>query len=206
MKAVITLAVFLGLLLSAALPAQAETVSCVCEQAGTSCNSDFYSSGILVCQQADAHKDLDGCRPLGVGELRGGIQCLGQGVIQVDDWSDEDQDPAVRSDAPEATAEQTQEQTRPTSAVGTGRGVLLNPLAGRTVSGLLGQVVAWLGTAAGALFFLYLLWGGVQWMTAGGDQQQAANARKRIVAAVAGIAVILFAYILVATIIGIVPQ
>lgn len=93
------------------------------------------------------------------------------------------------------------EQTRPSG----GRG-LINPLGNRTPQAIIGGAVAWLGGLGGSLFFLYLLWGGVEWMTAGGSDQKVAAAQKKIVAAASGIAVILFAYMAVATIIGVVPR
>lgn len=86
------------------------------------------------------------------------------------------------------------------------RSYLINPLSGRTVPVIVGQTVAWLGRAAGAIFFLYLLWGGVQWMTAQGDQGKVQEAQKRIVAAIAGIAIVLLSYMIVASLITIIPQ
>jgi hypothetical protein len=90
--------------------------------------------------------------------------------------------------------------------VGDGGAYLINPLGGRTIPVIIGQLVAWFGAAGGSLFFLYLLWGGFQWMMAGGDHGKVQSAQKRIVAAVLGITVILFAYMLVSSIIGVVPQ
>lgn len=87
-----------------------------------------------------------------------------------------------------------------------GRSYLTNPLSGRTVPVIIGNTVSWLGRAAGALFFLYLLWGGVQWMTAQGDQTKVQEAQKRIVAAIAGIAIVLLSYMIVASLITVIPQ
>lgn len=91
--------------------------------------------------------------------------------------------------------------TTPTPGFG-----LLNPLGVRTVPGIIGSVVSWLGGFAGSLFFFFLLWGGVEWMTAGGDAGKVKKAQGRIVASVAGILVVILSYIAVATIIGIVPK
>jgi hypothetical protein len=82
---------------------------------------------------------------------------------------------------------------------------LRNPLGATSVPVIIGRVVSWLGGFAGSLFFLYLLWGGFEWMTAGGEEKRVKNAQNKIVAAASGIAVILISYMAVAAIIGIVP-
>lgn len=82
---------------------------------------------------------------------------------------------------------------------------LQNPLGSRTIPQIIGGIVQWMGGLAGSMFFLYLLWGGAQWMTARGSDEQAQNGRKKIVAATAGIIVVLTAYLLVSAVIGLVP-
>jgi len=47
---------------------------------------------------------------------------------------------------------------------------------------------------AGLFAFLYLLWGGVQWIMAGGDKEGTEKARKRITAALVGLAIVFSAY------------
>lgn len=49
---------------------------------------------------------------------------------------------------------------------------------------------------AGVLAFLYLLWGGVQWITAGGDKDALDKARKRITQALIGLAIVFSVYAL----------
>lgn len=83
---------------------------------------------------------------------------------------------------------------------------LINPLRSNSIPQIIGQLVAWLGGLAGSLFFFYLLWGGVEWMTAGGSNDRVKSATKKIQAAIFGIAVVVFAYLAVATIIGFVPR
>lgn len=82
---------------------------------------------------------------------------------------------------------------------------LRNPLGSTNIPQIIGRVVSWFGVAGGALFLLYLIWGGVEWMTAGGNEGKAKQARGRIQASIMGIAVILLAYLAVATIIGLIP-
>jgi uncharacterized membrane protein len=83
---------------------------------------------------------------------------------------------------------------------------VINPLGVISASAVIGRVIAWFGTAAGALFMLYLLWGGVEWMTARGDEERTRAGMNRILAASSGIAIILLAYMIVATIIGVIPK
>ncbi|OGD10149.1 hypothetical protein A2397_03845 [Candidatus Amesbacteria bacterium RIFOXYB1_FULL_44_23] len=47
---------------------------------------------------------------------------------------------------------------------------------------------------AGVASFVYLLWGGIQWITAGGDKDALDKARKKIVAAFIGLAVVFSSY------------
>jgi len=89
--------------------------------------------------------------------------------------------------------------TQPTS-------VLINPLGKKNIPQLIGRSVSWLGGLAGSLFFLFLLWGGIEWMLAGGDDGKVKKAKERITASVSGIVVILLAYMIVATIISAVPK
>ena len=69
---------------------------------------------------------------------------------------------------------------------------LVNPLGSRSVPQIIGQMVQFLGVLAGSLFFGFLIWGGVQWMTAGGDAAKVKAAQQRIVASIMGITVVLW--------------
>lgn len=79
---------------------------------------------------------------------------------------------------------------------------LLNPFGTRTVPGIIAAIIKWAAGLAGSLFFLYLLWGGIQWMTAGGKTETVQMAQKRILYAIVGIAVILLSYFIVDALIG----
>ena len=50
--------------------------------------------------------------------------------------------------------------------------------------------------AAGVVSFIVLLWGGLQWILAGGDKEGTEKARKRITAALIGLAIVFSAYAL----------
>jgi hypothetical protein len=44
------------------------------------------------------------------------------------------------------------------------------------------------------MVFFYLLWGGIQWLTSGGDKGKTEEAQKRITAAVIGLAIVASAW------------
>lgn len=104
-----------------------------------------------------------------------------------------------------ATPASTQpKETKPAELKTVGAFNLKNPLGNRSVPQLLGQLVAWLGAIGGSLFFAYLMWGGIQWMTAGGSSERVKAGRGKIIAAVSGIAVILLAYLIIESLIGVI--
>ena len=80
---------------------------------------------------------------------------------------------------------------------------LQNPLGTRSVPEIVAAVIGWLSALAGSLFFLYLMWGGIQWMTARGEEEQVKAARQKILYAIFGIVVMLFSYFAVDALIGI---
>ena len=60
--------------------------------------------------------------------------------------------------------------------------------------------------AAGIIFFFMLLWGGIEYITAGGDKERTQSASKRLTAALIGLAIVfsIFAIIyLVETLFGV---
>lgn len=50
--------------------------------------------------------------------------------------------------------------------------------------------------AAGVIAFIFLLWGGLQWILAGGDKEGTEKARKKITSALIGLAIVFSAYAL----------
>jgi len=62
---------------------------------------------------------------------------------------------------------------------------------------LVGKVVGIILLVAGIIAFLYLLYGGIQYMTAGGDAEKATAARTTILNAVIGIIIIVISYSIV---------
>ncbi len=50
---------------------------------------------------------------------------------------------------------------------------------------------------AAILTFAYLIWGGIQWITSGGDKGKYEEARNRITAALIGLAIVALAWLLI---------
>jgi hypothetical protein len=47
---------------------------------------------------------------------------------------------------------------------------------------------------AGLLVFVYLIWGGIEWITSGGDKGKTENARNKITAAIVGLVILAASY------------
>jgi len=67
---------------------------------------------------------------------------------------------------------------------------------------LAGQVIGNLLSMVGVLFFILIVYGGVLWMTARGDEDQVSRGRNTIIAATIGIVVILASYALTSFVLG----
>lgn len=61
---------------------------------------------------------------------------------------------------------------------------------GDLITGLLNMVLF----IAALLVFAYLIWGGIQWITSGGDKGKTEEARNKITAAIVGLAVVAASY------------
>lgn len=66
-----------------------------------------------------------------------------------------------------------------------------DPTNSATFSGLVGQIITIILFVVGVAAILYLLFSGLQYVTAGGDEDKASNARKGIINAVIGIIIVL---------------
>ena len=69
-------------------------------------------------------------------------------------------------------------------------------IAGITVQRVLVFAINGILIASGIIAFFFLLIGGMQWILAGGDKEGTEKARKRITAALVGLAVVFSAYAL----------
>jgi hypothetical protein len=71
-----------------------------------------------------------------------------------------------------------------------------NPLMTYTPSMFLRTLINVMLGIAGVVSFVFLLWGGLQWILAGGDKEGTEKARKKITAALIGLAIVFSAYAL----------
>ena len=62
------------------------------------------------------------------------------------------------------------------------------------IGNLISAVISFTLIIAAILVFLYLVWGGIQWMTSGGDKAGVESARNRITAALLGLAIVAAAW------------
>lgn len=66
-----------------------------------------------------------------------------------------------------------------------------------TPTRLIGALVNLILILAGIIAFFFLLWGGLQWILAGGDKEGTEKARKRITAALIGLVIVFSVYALI---------
>lgn len=74
--------------------------------------------------------------------------------------------------------------------------VNVNPGTGFATSfgGLMNGLISFVMVLAAVLVFMYLIWGGIEWITSGGDKSKTEGARNKITAAVIGLIVIAASY------------
>lgn len=88
--------------------------------------------------------------------------------------------------------------TRPTTPAPTIR--LFNPLAGAsTIVDIINRVIKMLMGTVGAGALLMFIYGGIKWMTAGGDDKVVSEAKSILKNSLLGILLLMFAYTIVAT-------
>lgn len=59
---------------------------------------------------------------------------------------------------------------------------------------LIGRILRVVLAVAALLVFLYLIWGGIEWITSGGDKGKTESARNKITAAVLGLIILAASY------------
>ena len=70
------------------------------------------------------------------------------------------------------------------------------PLLSYTPAMFVSTVINLMLGIAGVVSFIFLLWGGLQWIMAGGDKEGTEKARKKITSALIGLAIVFSAYAL----------
>lgn len=71
-----------------------------------------------------------------------------------------------------------------------------------TLGPAINQIIGWMIGFAGALAVIYLIWGGLQYLTAGADEGQVEKAKGTMTWALIGLLVVLGAYAIVAYVSG----
>ena len=64
----------------------------------------------------------------------------------------------------------------------------------RSIGGLISSLLNLVMLIAALLVFAYLIWGGIEWITSGGDKGQTEKARNKITAAIVGLIVLAASY------------
>lgn len=70
------------------------------------------------------------------------------------------------------------------------------------IGALISSIVSLGLIVAALLVFLYLVWGGIQWITSGGDKAGVESARNRITAALIGLVIVAASYAIIRLIEG----
>ncbi|MDD5110726.1 MAG: hypothetical protein PHI63_05975 [Patescibacteria group bacterium] len=63
-------------------------------------------------------------------------------------------------------------------------------------SKFIGSIINWGFGLLGFVFLMLIIWGGVSWMTAGGNEEKVSKAKHQINAAIAGLVVVFISYAL----------
>jgi len=74
---------------------------------------------------------------------------------------------------------------------------LENPLRAQSIPELVNSIIRALLGVVGALSLFYFVWGGIVWMTSGGNADRVRKGKDTLVWATFGLAIIFFAYTLV---------
>lgn len=80
----------------------------------------------------------------------------------------------------------------------------ITPLEGGSLIGTINTVVTWFLTLAGAIAVIYLIYGGILYITAGGDAEKATKGRTALINAIIGIIIIALAIVIVQWVVSII--
>lgn len=82
----------------------------------------------------------------------------------------------------------------------------INPITSGSLEDVLRNVVTWVLFLAGAIAIVYLIYGGILYITAGGDAEKATKGRTAVVNAVIGVIIIMLALVIVQWVMGIIRR
>jgi len=77
-----------------------------------------------------------------------------------------------------------------------------DPVEGLTMETVIGLVISWILVLVGGIAVLFLIWGGLQYVTSSGNKDKAEQAKKTITYAVIGLIVIVLAGVIVDMVLG----
>ncbi len=70
------------------------------------------------------------------------------------------------------------------------------------LEGLVGTVLTYLFIAAAIIAIIFLIWGGIKWITSGGDKTKVEAARHTIVGAIIGLVIVFASFFIITTILN----
>lgn len=82
---------------------------------------------------------------------------------------------------------------------------LVDRFRGASIPGVINGIVRFALGAVGIYFLIIFLWGAVLWMTAGGSDRTK-KAKQKLTGAVIGICIVVFSYIIVTAVLGIIGR
>lgn len=82
----------------------------------------------------------------------------------------------------------------------------LSPLTAGTLTGTIQNIITWVLFLAGALAIIYLIYGGLLYITAAGDAEKATKGRTALINAIIGIVIIALSYVIVTWVVSIITS
>lgn len=80
---------------------------------------------------------------------------------------------------------------------------ILCSLNANNIGSVISGVITILLIAAAIIALFFLIWGGIRWITSGGDKSKVDEARKTIIASIIGLVIALLAFFIITIVLGI---
>src|ERR1700677_3159847 len=100
-----------------------------------------------------------------------------------------------------ATSVFAQTSVDPCGSVQSGFGRLCN-LSANNIGGIVGAAVTFILIIAVLIALFFLIWGGIRWITSGGDKAKVESARGTIIAAIIGLIIAFLAFFILSLALG----
>jgi hypothetical protein len=72
-----------------------------------------------------------------------------------------------------------------------------NAQASATFQGIIGTILTYLLIAGALVAIIFLIWGGIKWITSGGDKAKVESARNTIIGAIIGLIVVFASFLII---------